>query len=181
MYCFSTVFTIIPLIASVNLTNLRKTKSQYRSHGYLFNPFESRFQKLKEGLNTVLTVISLIIKAVANLDTVLRLNTVLTVISLITLVDEELKLTFQSQYRSHGYLFNQNGGFQAHSFFCLNTVLTVISLIWTGTEIIFYIVKSQYRSHGYLFNHLLRSFRVPVSVSLNTVLTVISLIGKNAY
>ena len=59
-----------------------------------------------------------------------------------------------SQYRSHGYLFNQMKSTILHTTpSCLNTVLTVISLIlkvlWNYLE-----NMSQYRSHGYLFNHV---------------------------
>ena len=82
----------------------------------------------------------------------ISLNTVLTVISLI---DPGLygSFRFSSQYRSHGYLFNQykfttQDGQERR----LNTVLTVISLIQQSATVCLTLLKSQYRSHGYLFN-----------------------------
>ena len=57
------------------------------------------------------------------------LNTVLTVISLIFMMFALVVMSFVSQYRSHGYLFN------------LRTII--------GQTM----QSSQYRSHGYLFNH----------------------------
>ena len=80
-------------------------------------------------LNTVLTVISLIIYAINVRKPQLRLNTVLTVISLIVVVRNAEGGREMSQYRSHGYLFNQKLLFPA-----------------TAKKV------SQYRSHGYLFN-----------------------------
>ena len=81
----------------------------------------------------------------------MRLNTVLTVISLIAKA-QSCKEKFLSQYRSHGYLFNQD-----------------------YAEVKLVDRKSQYRSHGYLFN-LLCTVVFGAMFSLNTVLTVISLI-----
>ena len=57
--------------------------SQYRSHGYLFNLRGVWVMSVRFCLNTVLTVISLIVNGL-----------------------DEAKSGLMSQYRSHGYLFN---------------------------------------------------------------------------
>ena len=79
----NTVLTVISLIVMFTLV-VMSIVSQYRSHGYLFNPLSYRFQFGKT----------------------------------------------KSQYRSHGYLFN-----------LMNLRLNRK------------VKMSQYRSHGYLFNH----------------------------
>ena len=103
----NTVLTVISLIKSEKMPrHLRR--SQYRSHGYLFN---QKFEGWNGGsgcLNTVLTVISLILLCTVVFGAMFSLNTVLTVISLIALNGVFNNTTAQSQYRSHGYLFNQN-------------------------------------------------------------------------
>ena len=126
--CLNTVLTVISLIIrDVRQQDSRKSQyrshgylfnryvyrccilrqmSQYRSHGYLFNLAQAQKEGKQVGLNTVLTVISLIQPSSLLPYQYSCLNTVLTVISLITGRDARLKASL-----------------------CLNTVLTVISLI----------------------------------------------------
>ena len=82
-------------------------------------------------LNTVLTVISLILSELSAEHPIFRLNTVLTVISLICGHDVFEK-DLLSQYRSHGYLFN-HFNFQQHQ----------------SSFQLFLLLQS---SHDYLFN-----------------------------
>ena len=84
---------------------VRPVLSQYRSHGYLFNPATTNISAQENSLNTVLTVISLIIQ------------------------DSAQFISNGSQYRSHGYLFNLMNLRLNRKVKSLNTVLTVISLI----------------------------------------------------
>ena len=89
-------------------------------------------------------------------------------------IDKDLNQ--KSQYRSHGYLFNQYCLYQEKVRKCLNTVLTVISLINFNRDGGSDCNLSQYRSHGYLFN-LENLLSYVLEIGLNTVLTVISLIN----
>ena len=66
------------------MTNSLLFTSQYRSHGYLFNQEKrKRIESERVCLNTVLTVISLIVNVNSASAQSVSLNTVLTVISLI--------------------------------------------------------------------------------------------------